>query len=605
MIPAYFTSALANHLWQSTVFAGIAGLLALALRKNHARTRHWIWLTASVKFLIPFSLLAALGSRLAWLTGGLTASRAARPELSVVMEQIGQPFSPPPSSAAVAPAVLAHPSALWPALLVAMWMCGFLAVAFSWWRRWRRIRAAVRAGAPLPLRSGVPVLSSPAMLEPGVFGIFRPVLLLPEGITDRLAPPHLEAIIAHELCHVRRRDNLAAAIHMTVEAIFWFHPLVWWLGARLVEAREHACDEEVLRLGSQPEVYAESILKTCQFYLESPLVCMSGIAGSDLKKRIVRIMTQRVANKLSLGRKLLLAAAGLAAVAGPIVFGLMNAPQGRAQSPAATSAPRPTFEVVSIKPDHGDPHRVMIRMAPGGRFSADNISVKMLLQEAYGVKDSQISGAPGWLDSEQYDIEAKPEDSSADQDGKLSPEERHAKLQMMLQSMLADRFKLALHHDTRELPIYALVVAKNGPKFHESAVTAEDSAPSGPPPPGPPGAPRMRRGIGMMGRGDLTVNGASLDMFANVLSRQLGRLVVDKTGLKGDYDFTLKWTPDEGEGRMFHGAGEPPRDAAPPPDASGPTIFTALQEQLGLKLESQKGPVDTIVIDHVERPSEN
>ena len=110
----------------------------------------------------------------------------------------------------------------------------------------------------------------------------------------------------------------------------------------------------------------------------------------------------------------------------------------------------------------------------------------------------------------------------------------------------------------------------------------------------------------MMGRGDLTVTGVGLTQFADVLSRQIGHIVVDKTGLKGEYDFTLKWTPDEGQGqKMALPGGGPPRDATPPPDASGPTIFTALQEQLGLKLESQKGPVDMLVIDHVERPSEN
>jgi bla regulator protein blaR1 len=603
MTPVYLTSALANHLWQSTVFAGIAGLLAFALRKNHARTRHWLWLIASVKFLIPFSLLAAAGGWLGWLTGPLTASRAAQPKLSVVMEQISQPFPPSPVPADVTPVVVTHPVSLLPALLLAIWAWGFLAVAFSWWRRWLQIRAAVRAGSPLAIEAGVPVLSSPAMLEPGVFGIFRPVLLLPEGIRDRLAPAHLEAIVAHELCHVRRRDNLAAAIHMAVEAIFWFHPLVWWVGARLVEERERACDEEVLRLGSRPEVYAESILKTCQFYLESPLVCMSGISGSDLKKRMTRIMTRKMATKLSFGRKMLLTAAAMAAVAGPITFGLINAPQSRAQSPAPAATPAPAFEVVSIKPDHGAAGNMMIRMAPGGRFTAENVPMKIILEEAYGVKESQISGAPGWLDSEHYDIEAKPEDSSADQDRKLSPEERHARLLLMLQSMLADRFKLALHHDTKEQQVYALMVAKGGPKFHEVAATPGDAAPPKLP---APGGPPPKGGIWMTGRGELHVTGASLAMFANVLSRQLGRIVLDKTELKGDYEFTLKWTPDEGQmtGGPGGGPAGPPRDA-PPPEGSGPSIFTALQEQLGLKLESQKGPVDTLVIDHVERPSEN
>jgi bla regulator protein blaR1 len=607
MIPAYF-SVVANHLWQSTVFAGIAGLLAAAMRNNHARTRHWLWLTASVKFLIPFSLLAGMGSWLGSLTGisaGSTASRAGGPELSVVIEQIGRPFPALPAHAAAsAAATLAHDGRLLPALLLALWACGFLIVALSWWRRWRGVRAAVRAGSPLDLDVRVPALSSPAMLEPGVFGIFRPVLLLPQGITDRLAPAHLEAIVAHELCHVRRRDNLAAAIHMAVEAIFWFHPLVWWMGARLVEERERACDEEVLRLGSQPDVYAESILKTCQFYLESPLVCMSGISGSDLKKRIVRIMTQRAARKLDFGKKLLLAAAGTAAIAAPIMFGLMNAPHSRAQSPAATDTPPKTFDVASIKPDHGGTGLFRINAEPG-RFVADNATVKFLLQYAYHVKESQISGAPGWTDAEHFDIEAKSDDSSGAAQPRLDRDAEGQQLRQMLQALLADRFKLTLHHETKELPIYELVVAKNGSKLHESPAAPDDSAP---PSPLMPNGPQPRHSIRMMGRGDLSLNSEGLDMFAELLSRQpeVGRVVVNKTGLKGNYDFTLKWTPDPGQGQMLGGpGGGPSREAAPPPDANGPTIFTALQEQLGLKLESQKGPVDTLVIDHIERPSEN
>ena len=196
MIPVYSTSAMANHLWQSTVFAGLAGLLAVLLRGNHAGTRYWLWLTASVKFLIPFSALAALGSRLGGLSGWLAmAPVARRPELSIVVEEISRPF--PASPAAAASSILArHPGVL-PGILLAVWIAGFVAVAFSWWRRWQRIRQAVRGAVPLDLEVAVPVLSSPAMLEPGVFGIFHPVLLLPEGIVDRLTPAHLEAIVAH------------------------------------------------------------------------------------------------------------------------------------------------------------------------------------------------------------------------------------------------------------------------------------------------------------------------------------------------------------------------------------------------------------------------
>ncbi|MGO4882758.1 MAG: TIGR03435 family protein [Bryobacteraceae bacterium] len=284
---------------------------------------------------------------------------------------------------------------------------------------------------------------------------------------------------------------------------------------------------------------------------------------------------------------------------------LLSATATRAQSPAATKTP--AFEVVSIKPNKEGSRGIMIRMAPGGRFEAKNVTVRFLLQEAYGVKDSQISGAPAWFDSEHYDVEAKADDSFDEVAHRLGRDEQEVQLRQMLQAMLADRLKLVLHHDTKELSEYALVVAKNGPKFHETTAPAMDPAaenrPLGPP---APGAPMPRGSIRMTGRGELTLTGIGITQFADVLSRQLGLLVVDKTGLKGEYDFTLKWTPDEGQGQMFRGAGGPPPDGAPPPpDASGPSIFTALQEQLGLKLESQKGPVDTIVIDHVERPSEN
>ncbi|MGH9584674.1 MAG: M56 family metallopeptidase, partial [Bryobacteraceae bacterium] len=376
---------LADHLWQSTIFVVVAGVLALALRKNHAQARYWIWLIASVKFLVPFSLIVALGGCLA----PPTALPITQPGISVAIEKVSQPFT-----AAVVSVPVAHPTVNpVPILLFATWLCGFVVVVFQWWMRWRRIRAAVRAARPLNMEADVPVLSSPALLEPGIFGIFRPVLLLPEGIAEHLTCAQMQAILAHELCHVRRRDNLAAATHMLVEAIFWFHPLAWWIGARLVEERERACDEEVLRLGNEPQVYAESILKTCEFYLQSPLACMSGVTGSDLKKRIVRIMTQRVAHRIDFARKALLAAAGTLAVAGPLVFGLMNASQGRAQSPArATTAAKPKFEVASIKPAKSTGRFRGIRVSPGGRFVATNVPLRMLIQMAYRIEDSQLIG---------------------------------------------------------------------------------------------------------------------------------------------------------------------------------------------------------------------
>jgi bla regulator protein blaR1 len=249
-----------DHLWQSTLFAGVAGLLTLALRNNRARVRHWIWLAASCKFLIPLSLLIAAGGQIQWRTAPEIPQSG--PSFSYAVNEVSQPFTRPSISARAAARRLP--------VLFSVWIAGFLGIACSWWVRWRRMRATVRAGLPL-LELPLKALSTDALLEPGIFGIFRPVLLLPECIFDRLTPEQLKAVIAHELCHVRYRDNLTAAIHMFVETVFWFHPLIWWIGKRMVAERERACDEEVLRLGYQPRVYAEGILNICKLYVESPL----------------------------------------------------------------------------------------------------------------------------------------------------------------------------------------------------------------------------------------------------------------------------------------------------------------------------------------------
>ena len=339
IVPAPWTAALINHLWQSTVFALAAGLLTFALRKNQARTRYWLWMAASAKFLVPFSLLIAAG---AWLRPA-TAVPVPNQALSTAMTEIAEPFFYTSSPATVSNGAVAannlvtHGADLFPVLLLTLWACGSLIVAFSWWRKWSTIRATVRAASPIALAADVPVLSSPSLLEPGVFGILQPVLLLPEGITDRLTKPQMGAIVAHEMCHVRRRDNLTAAIHMLVEAAFWFNPMVWWIRTRLVEERERACDEAVLLSGSEAHVYAEGILNVCKFYVESPLACVSGVTGSNLKKRIVLIMAAKVSRKLDFTRKLLLSASALAAVTLPVTFGLLHATSVHAQSDSAKS----------------------------------------------------------------------------------------------------------------------------------------------------------------------------------------------------------------------------------------------------------------------------
>jgi|HubBroStandDraft_6_1064221.scaffolds.fasta_scaffold204767_2 bla regulator protein BlaR1 len=343
-------AAMANHLWQSTLFALLAGIATLALRKNQARVRHHLWLAASLKFLVPFSLLMDLGGYLSRLNG----SSETGPVFYFVMQKVSQPFSEASASQGLFAASLLR----WlPEMVAMLWVIGFVTVIGLWWVRWRRVAAAIRGAVPVSdgrelealrrMESAAGMQKPMAFrlwqstLEPGVFGIIRPLLLWPAGISKHLQDAHVEAILAHEVQHVRRRDNLAAAMHMVVEAIFWFHPLVWWLGARLVEECEQACDEEVLRLGNQPNIYAESILKTCEFCVASPLACVSGVTGADLKQRIVRIMTHRSVDNLGFLKKLLLATIGIGAMAGPIVAGLMKAPLATAQSAQANTHPQP------------------------------------------------------------------------------------------------------------------------------------------------------------------------------------------------------------------------------------------------------------------------
>jgi uncharacterized protein (TIGR03435 family) len=395
-------------------------------------------------------------------------------------------------------------------------------------------------------------------MEPGVFGILRPVLWIPEGIAERLSGKQLEAILAHELCHVQRRDNLIAAVHMAVEAIFWFHPLVWWLGSRLAEERERACDEEVLRLGSEPRAYAEGILRVCEFYLASPLACAAGVTGADLKKRIEGIMTNRFMRKLSVWKKVMLAGFAIIAIVGPIAGGLMNPSQIYAD---AQLSPRPEFDVVSIKasPISGSGAVAIGRSSSPGSVRLTGITLKDLIARAYSLKPYQISG-PAWLGDKRFDIVAKAAGPVSD-----------SKQRLMLQSMLADRFQLTVHTETNVLPAYELVAGKSGLKIHE--VTPDDTGSRYFP-----------------GRSGISATQIPMTRFAELLSAKVDRPVLDKTGLSGVFDIDLKWMPE----------------AAGPDADLGPSIFTAIQEQLGLKLEARKSPIEVLVVDRMNKtPTEN
>lgn len=275
-----------------------------------------------------------------------------------------------------------------------------------------------------------------------------------------------------------------------------------------------------------------------------------------------------------------------------ICFGLIDSHLAAAQpSPDEKASLLPTFEVASIKPNKSDNGMMRIMYTPDG-VSYTGIPLMMLLKQTFDLEDDRILGAPGWVSSDRFDIEAKVDAADAPRLKDLKFEQRRA----MLVPLLTERFNLKFHHETRELPLYELVIAKGGTKLKEVKQEVKPEDPAHPQP----------RGWMSMSRGKLEGREVNLEPLVHMLAQQLGRTVQDKTGLTGNYTYLLQWTPDDEPppmARSGNGASQP--SDATPPDATGPSLFTALQEQLGLKLESTKGPVDVIVIDHIEEPSAN
>jgi bla regulator protein BlaR1 len=338
-------------------------------------------------------------------------------------------------------------------------------------------------------------------------------------------------------------------------------------------------------------------LKVCQFCVGSPLACVSGVTGSDLKKRMVHIMSEGMVRKLDFGRKILLTAAALVAFAAPVTVGLLTATPSRAQTSADNSGASARFESVSIKPSvintptyaGGNVHMVRMMIGPNG-FNARNVTLRSLIQEAYGVQANQVLGGPEWLDTAAFDIEAK---TGQPADSKVDFEKGAAVNHHMLQKFLADRAKLALHKETKVLPSYELVVVENGSKLQPGPSASEDTVVNAN---GKPmGARQMMMNMDQNKVRAISAHEVTTDEIAQQLSRQLGVHVVNQTGLKGSYDFNLHWS----DGAAASGENETASSVT-----SEPSLFTAVQEQLGLKLQPHDRPTEVLIVDHVEKPAE-
>jgi len=614
-----------SHLVQSTLFAGAAALLALAFRANRAQVRFWLYLCASLKFLIPFALLSMAGTQIGRWISPPTSERIGivvpvYPGSGDSHSSDGKLKAAGPSSevASLNPAIL-H------GLFLGMWLTGTVAVALGRLRGWRQILRLIHASAASDITASVEVRFSPGIMEPGVVGWRRQILLLPQGIVDRLSPSELNAILAHELCHVRRRDNLLALIHMTVEAIFWFHPLVWWIGARLVEERERTCDEDVVSRGNAPDTYAEAIVKVCKWSTDSPLPCVTGVTGGNLNQRIEQIMSARKVCGLSLARKAVLAATAAAVLLAPVLIGIANAPATLAQ-PASevpqwqiAAGGQMAFDVASVKPvtpgarqrspnfalDDADGFvNSLTGESPHGRFSATfglptYISFAYKLSMTPELRQAMFARLPKWVETERFEIDAK-----------AAGNPTKDQMRLMMQSLLAERFNIAIHYESQEMPVFVLTLIKPGawgPKLIRHAdgppcdLLVRNDPATGLDDPGAGAFPaRCGSQTAVLRRYGRILEGTrntTMAVLAGSLARKSGRPVVDRTGIADRIDFQLEWTLES------NGPATPGREVEFDPNPL--TFLDAVREQLGLKLQPAKAPVRILVIDRIERPSAN
>ena len=591
---------LLHFLWQGALVAAVfaAARLSLAHSRPHARY-------AAACFALAIMLAAPVATFL-WLTPA--ADDAPPPDVNARVlhfsaKPAGLGIVLPAVALSERPEAWISQAAPW---IVVTWALGatlfWVRLAGAWWAiarmRSHHIRPAppqwqqtfARLCARLRVSRPVTLLVSARMEVPAVAGWLRPIVVVPLGALSGLPPEHVEALLLHELAHIARRDYLVNVMQSIAEALLFYHPAVWWVSNQIRDERELCCDDVAVAASGDAYTYAVALagLEACR-----PMHARSVLAatGGKLTARIARLLGQSQPERLQFSRPAAGAAAALLAMTACVLF--------------AQPADRPKFEVASVKPTPAAARSIAgMRPLPGGRLHADNMSVRMLIANAYGVQDYQIAGAPAWLHDEGFDIEAK----GAANSGK-------AQILLMLQSLLADRFQLQLHRETRELPVLALSLTRGGAKLPPPA-EGGCMKPDATPPPQAPGANSlpacgsfniMGAAVGMRMRG----GDVSMAELIRQLSMILGRPVLDRTGISRHFDAHLQFTTDEMTAGLMaawgtvEGHSETMAAAAANTPGAPPNIGVALREQLGLKLDAAKGPVEVLVVDRVERPSGN
>ncbi len=590
-----FGMTLLHFLWQGLVIA----LLYAAARLIVARTS-----SPQTRYQLA---CAALGAMMAapLVTWELIRPADASPEAmyrirstpaTASTTDIGTASSLSDSVRATVSGVQPEPLLLW---VVLVWFAGamvlWVRLAGGWVVAARMRSMLVRRAPPewqqslqelgtrIGLSRPVRLLVSALVQVPTVVGWLRPVVLVPVGALGGLPAEHMEALLLHELAHIRRHDYLMNILQSVAESLLFYHPAVWWVSGHIRTERELCCDDVAVSISGDAVTYARALAQL-ESYRPAHLNTALAANGGSLRNRIARLLGRPPPSgphRSGAGRRRRHGSAG--------GRGLWARPIGR--SSAIRGRDHQTEPLHGSAFDGGPHGSRLSPRRPSGRGQCPRGHAHPAGVFGPGF---QVVGGPSWVNTDGYDIEAKPE-VSTDQ----------KRMWLMLQTLLADRFKLAMHRATKDLPVYDLQAVKGGPKLRAPDRGNCSEVMAGPPPgPGQPRpAPPCGPGLVKSGTG-LTMEGISVSMstFVKQLSLILGKEVIDKTGFTGRFALHLEFAMDD----ALAGIPNPVGPSGQPPNINDrPSIRTALQEQLGLKLQASTGPVDVFVIDHVERPSKN
>ena len=568
-------AAVLNSLWQAAIVAALVWLSLRFLPRIkvyvNAATRYVIWWAVlGVILLLPVAprILQTLRPQ-AQPIPPATSTSLASPDLRIPVIQ----------QAPIIVTLGDHRAARWPLLVLALWVAASLYCALQIVRSYFYLRGVKRRASlsrhPLPpVSRPATLLLSTEISSPMASGFLRPAVILPESLPAELAAAELEHILLHETAHIARYDDWTNLVARMLGAALALHPVAVWILRQIEREREMACDDWVVARIGAARPYAASLARMSELRRSrgseaQGLKLASGIFGSGSRaaERIENLLRPRsaVAPRPSFFR----IAAGLVLLLALAVAGAF-APHwiAFAQEPDLAA-----FEVTSVKPNTGGNQRSTWGFPPhSAGFTATNVNLETLIRLAYKVKDSQVQGGAGWIDSNRYDVTGKPAENGLG----LEP------TRMMLRTLLQDRFKLTIHREMKPIPVYELLAAGNSLKLPQpqptNCIDPFTSSPGNQPP---------CRGF-LQGPGFLASAETSTAELADVLGNILDRPVIDKTEHAGTFYMRLEFKPE-----------------TITDDTSRPSLFTALQDNLGLKLESRKDPAEVIVIDHAEKPDAN